>query len=163
VGVFAQQPADEIAKIVDAVGLDVIQLHGGVDVARVEDVRRVTGAEIWAVVRLDGGDLPIDFSMLQAAADAVLLDTLVVGSLGGTGVSLPWEQLAEPLARERGTGRKLVLAGGLRADNVAWAIGALSPDVVDVSSGVESAPGVKDHERMRAFRDAVVRSTGRSE
>jgi phosphoribosylanthranilate isomerase len=74
--------------------------------------------------------------------------------LGGTGVALPWSELSGYLAPWR-AGLPLVLAGGLRPENVGMAIGALSPSVVDVSSGIESAPGIKDHQRMEAFCDAV--------
>jgi phosphoribosylanthranilate isomerase len=85
-----------------------------------------------------------------------VLDAYVPGALGGTGTTIPWADIAVQVQGMRDRGRKpLVLAGGLRPENVATAIAALAPDVVDVSSGVESAPGIKDHARMRAFRDAV--------
>jgi phosphoribosylanthranilate isomerase len=94
---------------------------------------------------------------LFSAADAVVLDAAVDGRLGGTGVPLPWATVARALDGVRGSA-PLVLAGGLRAENVGLAIEALAPDVVDVSSGVEAAPGVKDHERMRRFAEAVRRA-----
>jgi len=87
------------------------------------------------------------------------LDAHVPGKLGGTGVTLPWAMLIERLQPLRSRAAKLVLAGGLRPENVASAIRVLQPDVVDVSSGVETAPGIKDHARMRAFRDAVRATT----
>jgi phosphoribosylanthranilate isomerase len=89
-----------------------------------------------------------------SVGDGLLLDAAVPGKLGGTGVTLPWAELAEPL-RELRRFKRIILAGGLRPENVGQAIAALSPDVVDVSSGVESSPGIKDHGRMREFRDAV--------
>jgi phosphoribosylanthranilate isomerase len=154
VGVFAAQPAAEIARVADDVGLDVVQLHGAADVARVETLRRAFDGQIWVVERVSGRTLPASFSASLEAADAVLLDALVDGALGGTGVALPWHAIADALSAVRGE-RRIVLAGGLRPENVGQAIAALAPDVVDVSSGVEAAPGIKDHDRMRAFRDAV--------
>ena len=89
----------------------------------------------------------------------MLLDAKVPGRLGGAGVPLPWGSIARAIERIRGSGR-LVLAGGLLAENVAEAVAALAPDIVDVSSGVESAPGIKDHTRMRDFQRAAKRSSG---
>jgi phosphoribosylanthranilate isomerase len=91
---------------------------------------------------------------LLDSADGLLLDAYTPAALGGTGVSFSWSSIALDLQAIRGT-TPVILAGGLRPENVADAIAALAPDVVDVSSGVESAPGIKDHDRMRAFRDAV--------
>jgi len=88
------------------------------------------------------------------AADAVVLDARVPGRLGGTGVALEWARLRDAVDRLR-EGRVLVLAGGLTPDNVAAAADVLAPDVVDVSSGVERAPGIKDHARMCAFAAAA--------
>ncbi|MCC6927505.1 MAG: phosphoribosylanthranilate isomerase [Gemmatimonadaceae bacterium] len=154
VGVFAGMSADAIADTVDRLGLDVIQLHGGDDGELVPALRRRTRARIWMVLHV--GESGIDGRQLAAAAegDGVLLDAKVDGMLGGTGRSFDWaatREVVEPLR----DGRSIILAGGLRADNVARAIALLAPDVVDVSSGVESAPGVKDPLRMRAFADAV--------
>jgi phosphoribosylanthranilate isomerase len=85
----------------------------------------------------------------------VVLDAHVEGVLGGTGRTLDWQGVAAATADLRGRGAMLVLAGGLRAQNVGAAIRMLAPDVVDVSSGVEQAPGIKDHQQMHAFADAV--------
>ena len=84
----------------------------------------------------------------------------MAGLLGGSGVVLPWEELRDSIASIRTSRTRLVLAGGLNADNVGLAIRALTPDVVDVSSGVEASAGIKDHEKMRAFRDAVAAANG---
>lgn len=154
VGVFAGQADDDIARTADIAALDVIQLHAEWNPERVSRLRDRLARAVWPVVRVEGTALPGWIGDAFAGGDATLIDALVPGALGGTGVALPWAQLSTRLERVR-TGGRLVLAGGLRPENVAIAIAALSPDVVDVSSGVESAPGIKDHDRMRAFRDAV--------
>ncbi len=161
VGVFGTQTVEDIAAVAQQVGLDVVQLHGESDPARVAAVRAATGLEIWAAVRTADGVLPPDAELLADAADALLVDALVPGRAGGTGVTIPWGMLGESLdAMERG--HRIVLAGGLTPENVSEAIGYVSPTVVDVSSGVESAPGIKDHARIRAFIGAV-RASGVSE
>lgn len=154
VGVVAGQTPGEIAMLVKSLRLDVVQLHGNPDRARIENVRAATDASIWAVMQLAGDTLPPGADRVADAADAIVLDASVPGGLGGSGVTLPWTSLARSLGAVRSRCR-IVLAGGLKPENVATAIAALEPDVVDVSSGVESAPGIKDHVRMRAFRDAV--------
>ena len=150
VGVFGDQPESEIAHIAQEVGLHVIQLHGASDPKRVQAVRAATGLEVWAVVRTPDGQLSEHAEALADEADALVVDALVPGQLGGSGVTIPWLQLGESMdAMENG--HRVVLAGGLTPENVAEAIDYVSPMVVDVSSGVESAPGIKDHARIRAF------------
>ncbi len=154
VGVFADQSPSEIASMAATVGLDVVQLHGASDPIRVQAVRAATGLEVWAVVRSADGMLTAADEALADEADALLVDALAPGGLGGTGVSVPWGNLGESLdAMEHG--HRIVLAGGLTPDNVAEAISYVSPVVVDVSSGVEATPGIKDHARIRAFIAAV--------
>jgi phosphoribosylanthranilate isomerase len=162
VGVFPKQDPTKTARSARKIGLTAVQLHGDPDAEDVRAVREQFAGEVWAVLRLREAALPEHLAELLDLADAVLLDAFVAGKLGGTGHKLPWEAIADPLDRLRtgsqargGKGAKLVLAGGLRAENVGEAIRLLRPDVVDVSSGVESAPGIKDHAQMRAFRDAV--------
>ncbi|MHB1862377.1 MAG: phosphoribosylanthranilate isomerase [Gemmatimonadaceae bacterium] len=155
VGVFGLESPAAIAARGVALGLTAIQLHADPLPAAITKLRAVWPGEIWATVRVAGAELPPGAEELFAVADAVLLDAKVASGLGGTGVALPWGELARQLEGVRPAGRRLVLAGGLRPDNVATAIRALDPDVVDVSSGVESSVGIKDPARMRAFRDAV--------
>ncbi|MGA9836570.1 MAG: phosphoribosylanthranilate isomerase, partial [Gemmatimonadaceae bacterium] len=140
-------------------GLQAVQLHGDPRAADVQAMRAAWHGEVWAVLRVAGAELPAHAAELFRAADAVLLDAKVDGALGGTGVALAWDEIAGAVAELRGRGARLVLAGGLRPENVASAVRALLPDVVDVSSGIESTVGIKDAGRMRAFRDAV-RSAG---
>lgn len=154
VGVFGAQPVEEIADIAAAVELDVVQLHADPRAQDVSRLRKRFTGEVWGVLRLAGPQLPEHACDLFRSADAVVLDAHVPGTLGGSGVALPWSALAGVLGELRRETR-LVLAGGLHAGNVEAAIRALAPDVVDVSSGVERAPGIKDHTRLREFRDAV--------
>ena len=158
VGVFADQSPEEIARIVGILGLDVVQLHGAVDRERIAVVRRSANVGIWPVARVAGDRLPEAVPELLDLGDGLLLDAFVPGLLGGTGVSLHWLPLADELERIRGN-RPIILAGGLRPENVGEAIAALRPNVVDVSSGVESAPGIKDSGRLRAFREAVAHAS----
>ena len=159
VGVFAGQSATEIADIAAIVGLDVLQLHGVSDPERIAAVRAATGLEVWAVVRTSTGVLSSHDEELADAADALLVDAMVPGQLGGRGITLPWLPLGESLDA-MASGHRIVLAGGLTPDNVQEAIDYVSPMVVDVSSGVESAPGLKDQKLVRAFIAAARASGG---
>jgi phosphoribosylanthranilate isomerase len=154
VGVFASIRDAELEATVRRAGLNVIQLHDDPSVADVASVRERTGCAVWAVVRVAGAPLAEHARELFAVADAVLLDARRETALGGTGAAWSWKTLAGDVRAARGAGR-FVLAGGLTPENVRHAIDILDPDIVDVSSGVESAPGVKDHARMRAFAEAV--------
>jgi len=154
VGVFGAADPSTLARIVTAARLQIVQLHGD---PRPDDVRRareVSGVAIWAVIRIGAAvDLP-SFAPLEAVADGLVFDTLRSGVLGGTGRAFDWPALARAAS---GWQRRVpwIIAGGLTPQNVAAAIAAVDPDVVDVSSGVERVPGRKDGERMRSFVDAV--------
>ena len=155
VGVFGDTKPEQIADRAQRLDLDVVQLHGDPKPRTIARVRRRWAGQVWAVQRIASAVVPASAADLFDAADGVVLDARVEGQLGGTGVQLPWEELAQRVAEFRSDRAKLVLAGGLTPTNVARAIDALQPDVVDVSSGVEVMVGVKDHDLMRAFRDAV--------
>jgi phosphoribosylanthranilate isomerase len=156
VGVFGPATVEMIATVASETGLDVVQLHGDPTPGVVERVRPFFAGEVWAVVRIEGSQLPGEAAALLGVADAVVLDAKVSGRLGGTGRAFDWDGVARTLDRRRVRAR-VVLAGGLNPENVADAVRIVAPDVVDVSSGVETAPGIKDHARMRAFSDAVRR------
>jgi phosphoribosylanthranilate isomerase len=156
VGVFATLDAEAIADVVAAASLDVVQLHGDPSADDIERLRARTGARIWGVTRVRDGALPDSATALARSADALVLDAWSGERLGGTGQRFDWDDVARRLAPVRASGEAaLVLAGGLTPDNVREAIRLFEPDVVDVSSGVELAPGIKHHERMRDFADAV--------
>jgi phosphoribosylanthranilate isomerase len=155
VGVFGDADAKTIAATAKSARLDIVQLHADPDAAKVREVENATGARVWAVVRVDGDPNTNALRQLWQSADALILDSRVKGVLGGSGVSFDWA--AARVATHDRAGR-LVVAGGLTATNVGDAIDALSPDVVDVSSGVESSPGIKDHARIAEFIEAVRRT-----
>jgi phosphoribosylanthranilate isomerase len=145
VGVFVDQSVDEVWTIVDDVGLDVVQLHGDESPGAYLDI----GVRVIKAVALDAADsveralrYPPDVSLLVDASDR--------DRRGGTGRLANWDRAAQ-LAAER----PILLAGGLTADNVAAAIRHVRPWAVDVSSGVESAPGIKDPERVKTFFAAI--------
>jgi phosphoribosylanthranilate isomerase len=161
VGVFGPEIDAASVRAAADLGLDVLQLHGDPDEAAVALARISFGGAVWAALRVRSDELPARARDLFHAADAVVLDAYSPGALGGTGLTLAWANLAKAVEAVRHRGR-LVLAGGLRPDTVSTAVRALRPDVVDVSSGVESAPGIKDHAKLRAFRDAVWREAAGS-
>jgi phosphoribosylanthranilate isomerase len=153
--VFGAQPPREIGQLAGRLRLDVVQLHADPQPGDIEAVREVwTDGQVWGALRVGGTTLPSHSAALFQAADAVVVDARSDSGLGGTGVALPWSALADALTRARSGGR-LVLAGGLRPENVRDAVRALAPDVVDVSTGIESGVGIKDPVRMRRFADAV--------
>ena len=154
VGVFGTNVPEEIARAADETHLDVVQLHNDPTTADVRAIRVRFKGEIWAAIRIAGSHIPHDAEALFDTADAIVLDARSEKQLGGTGKALPWTELAVDLARDRGSSA-VVLAGGLKPGNVGSAVRTLAPDVVDVSSGVESAPGIKDPWLMREFYAAV--------
>jgi indole-3-glycerol phosphate synthase/phosphoribosylanthranilate isomerase len=148
VGVFVDATPDEMKRVADAVGLDIVQMHGS------EPPEVVAQAPRRAVkaIRVGPGFQPQDALRYDGAAAGLLLDTRVDGAQpGGTGQTFDWS-LIRPV--REGTSF-LALAGGLTPENVGEAIATVRPDAVDVSSGVESAPGKKDAAKVRAFVDAV--------
>ncbi|HMG96830.1 MAG TPA: phosphoribosylanthranilate isomerase [Gemmatimonadaceae bacterium] len=160
VGVFGTNSPEEIERASAEARLDVVQLHADPTTADIRAVRMKFSGEVWAAIRIAGSHIPPESESLFTTADALVLDSRSerhVRSerrLGGTGEPLPWNELAVDLARDRGSAA-VVLAGGLKPGNVASAVRTLAPDVVDVSSGVESSPGVKDPWLMREFYAAA--------
>lgn len=154
VGVFRSDAPDELRRALAKLPIAVVQLHGDVTEDDVRAARDAGAREVWSVARVGPAGLPPQVEALFQVADAVVLDTATANGLGGSGERFDWDRVGEELNAIPRRART-VLAGGLRPDNVADAIRVLRPDVVDVSSGVESAPGIKDFELMRRFVDAV--------
>ena len=143
-GVFVQQSAEEMDRIVALCPLDRIQLHGGEPAEMVGAVSRPA----YRAFRLkEEGDLA---AVEAAPEDTVLLDTFDLELFGGTGRAFNWEW-----ARRIGETHRVILAGGLTPDNVARALAAAQPAALDVVTGVEAAPGIKDAGKIARFFEAV--------
>ena len=154
VGVFGINQPEEIHRSSEEAGLDIVQLHADPTIEDVKSIREKFRGEVWAAIRIAGTHIPAYAELLFEKADAIVLDARGGTRLGGTGQALPWNDLAVDLARDRGS-CAVVLAGGLSPYNVVSAIKTLAPDIVDVSSGIESAPGIKDPWLMRSFYAAA--------
>ena len=151
VGVFVDQPLEFIARTVAAVGLRAVQLHGD---EPMEQWTAVPCPCIKSVPVSEG--LALDRFAGWPAGVLPLLDVHDPERRGGTGATVDWA-IAGQLARMR----PVMLAGGLRPENVEDAIGRVAPYAVDVSSGVEDEPGLKSPTRIRQFMDAVARADAR--
>jgi phosphoribosylanthranilate isomerase len=140
VGVFVNASPAAVARVLEAAPVNVVQLHGD---ERAEEYASLARPLIKAVNLDDGAGDPVD----AIPSDVVpLVDAADAARRGGTGRTADWTRAAALASR-----RRIVLAGGLTADNVGMAISTVRPWVVDVSSGVERAPGIKDSDRLRAF------------
>ncbi len=149
VGVFVNQTADEIDRTVRTAGLTAVQLHGDETPALLPSIHR----PVLRAVALAASEAAI-----AAWPDSVLLlvDAHDPVKRGGTGKTADWPAAAALAAR-----RQVVLAGGLRADNVQEAIRVVRPFGLDVSSGVEDAPGVKSVQKLNDFFGKVRTADGR--
>ncbi|MEP7347229.1 MAG: phosphoribosylanthranilate isomerase [Gemmatimonadaceae bacterium] len=154
VGVFGASDGDAILQTATTARVDVLQLHGGFDATEVSYLRRNFSGTLWGVVRVPPKGIDAEDWARWDEVDAVVVDTWTLGALGGTGVPFDWVTAAAALSALRGK-RPIVLAGGLTPENVASGMATLTPDVVDVSSGVERIPGEKDPARIAAFVRAV--------
>jgi phosphoribosylanthranilate isomerase len=150
VGVFVNPTLDEVVRLVEGVGLTHVQLHGDEGPSFCTAVAERTGARVIKALGVgSGADIRdaerfhTDFHMLDAAAGS---------AYGGTGRTFDWA-----LVQQRRSQVPLILSGGLTPENVAEGIATVRPWGVDVASGVESAPGVKDPAKVEAF---IVAATG---
>jgi phosphoribosylanthranilate isomerase len=161
VGVFHTHEAQQIAAIAQECGLTAVQLHGGLSFELLRQLDEIFNGQVrliqtlhWQVDADAANAAVIAGQLRQIDADGiaarVLIDTKVGADLGGTGVSFNWDAARATLA-EAGAGLKLILAGGLRAENIGDAIRRLNPWGVDVASGVEQSPGRKSPEKLAAF------------
>lgn len=149
VGVFVNEPLPRIVELAELLQLSIVQLHGDEGPSFCAEVGRRTGAKVCKAAQISAsGDLKdierfhVDYHLLDAKGDR--------GLRGGTGSTFDWSLIAR-----RRSSVPMILSGGLTPENVAEAIETVQPFAVDVASGVEQAPGLKDEAKMRAFFDAV--------
>ena len=145
VGVFADADPARVRETADHCRLDILQFHG-------EESLEYCGQFGFPYFKAFRMREDFDFSLLDTYRPrAFLLDAFSPGERGGTGRTFNWELALRARAPER----RIILAGGLNPENVAAALSRVRPWGVDVSSGVESAPGIKDHDKIKAFLKAM--------
>ena len=146
VGVFVDEPEPRVSDVARLLNLGAIQLHGQ---ENVEAYARSPYRVIKAVAVADGADCLAAVKAVPARA-TVLLDAHDPVKRGGTGRTIDWTQAASAAKA-----RPIILSGGLNADNIRAAVDVVRPYAVDVSSGVESSPGIKDSDKLRALFAAL--------
>jgi phosphoribosylanthranilate isomerase len=144
VGVFVNESRDEIERIASLVGLTHIQLHGDESASFSESLT----LPVIKAISFQGNAGLIDIN--QFPCDSILLDGPKGKFHGGNGTAFDWGEVNTSLIE----GKKVILAGGLKLNNVAAAISTIKPHMVDVSTGVETN-GIKDHEKIKAFIEKV--------
>jgi len=148
VGVFVNQPLDEIAGLVDVLGLTHVQLHGDEGPSFCTAVVQRTGAKVIKAARIGHAADLRDIDRFHT--DFHLLDARHETEVGGTGETWDWS-----LLKQRRNKIPVILAGGLNPENVAGAIEAAAPWGIDVASGVEYQPGIKSEVKLRALFEAI--------
>jgi len=144
VGVFVNLPLEEVNAIVDEAGLDLVQLSGNEPPEYCRDI---------AVPVIKTFHVGADFEPAATHpydVHAILLDTSQAGSYGGTGQAFEWSRVNRDAFP-----KPLILSGGLTPENIRGGIEAINPDAVDVNSGVEASPGVKDRARLERLFDIL--------
>lgn len=149
VGLFVNHTAEDVSLACTQAPFDILQFQGDED----DDFCGRFGRPFIKTIRVDEGtDIEAEAKRFPSCA-ALLLDAKVEGAYGGTGKTFDWCGVPS-------LSRPIILAGGLNADNVEQAIDLVRPWAVDVASGIEAAPGRKDHDRIEAFIAAVERADG---
>ncbi len=147
-GVFVDEPLERVLQLARRLSLDVIQLHGREAPEYVAALRRPGAWRVWKALRVrEGQDTVIGLERYGGYVDALLLD--LPRGVAEEGIEFDWQTIAEAIADEPRP--RIWVAGGLRPGNVARVVRTLAPDGVDVSSGVESAPGRKSIDEIAAF------------
>lgn len=147
VGLFLDPDADAVSRVLDRVPLDLLQFHG----REPPTLCRAFGRRYIKAVAMAGSVDPLTYAGEFPDAAGIVLDSHAPGEQGGTGATFDWNTIPVRL------GGPIILAGGLGPGNVGEAVSRFRPYGVDVSSGVERAPGIKDAQRMTAFIREVQR------
>jgi phosphoribosylanthranilate isomerase len=154
VGVFVNPTDEELKTTLTEVPIDMVQLHGDEDPKRVAAIRTLCGLPVMKAIRVATREDLFAVAGFEQVADWLLFDTktdpALSGLPGGTGQSFDWQIL-----KGRDFCKPWMLSGGLNAENVARALSLLQPDAVDVSSGIEDRPGIKNIDKMKKFAAAV--------
>ena len=144
VGVFVNPKRNEIISAVKDTGIKAVQVHGSMDFNKLKELNIIQ-------IRAFRINDSFDFNAIpDNEFDYTPLDNFINGQYGGTGETFDWKNIPPSINRA-----KLILAGGLRPENVGNAIKTVKPAIVDVSSGVESSPGIKDESKVREFFKSV--------
>jgi len=141
VGVFVNPSLTEVNHHLEKVGLDAVQIHGE---HRVAELRTIPPNRLIYALQIGESFELRNLESYQNTCAALLLDAFKSGAYGGTGTTFDWEIAVKAKAYKR-----IILAGGLTPQNVVRAVEQVQPDAVDVNSGVETQPGVKDHHKLR--------------
>jgi phosphoribosylanthranilate isomerase len=149
VGVFVNKSAEEVNAVADQVGFDYVQLHGEESPETCRDIERPIIKAIRVRHDASSDQLRAIMGRYEGLVEHFLLDTHNSSVWGGTGESFNWR-----LARDLSSEYSIFLAGGIDADNVDRAVKTMRPYAIDLSSGIESAPGQKSFEKVDAFLDA---------
>jgi phosphoribosylanthranilate isomerase len=147
VGIFVNAPSADVTALCKSLELDAAQLHGDESPEEVSDL--APSVPVIKAFRVEP-DFPLKILDEYSAAFAFLFDAAHTGQYGGTGRTTDWD-----VARRAAKDHRIILAGGLKVENVAAAVRIVRPYGIDVASGVESKPGKKDHGRLREFIQEV--------
>lgn len=152
VGLFVDPSNELLEQTLGGIGLDMIQLHGNESPGRVAEIKSRHNIDVMKAIRVASKDDLREVNGFETAADWLLFDSRPPKAdlPGGTGHSFDWTILASQSFK-----KPWMLGGGLNIDNVGEALSILKPDAVDVSSGVESARGIKDPDKIKAFIQTV--------
>jgi phosphoribosylanthranilate isomerase len=150
VGVFVNQPLDDVNSIAKQTGIDLVQLHGNESPEYCELVELQVIKAFHISQETTADDLQSELLRYQQVADYFLFDTKIDGAWGGTGKTFDWNILTD-LVEDK----PFYLSGGLNSENIQQAIKTVHPAIVDLSSGLEESPGLKDFNKIERFFDEM--------